>query len=581
MSSPELGEILTVWSDKQTEQSAALVIASEPIFQDVFPTHWAYDYIEAIFNAGLTHGYPDGTFRPDNPVARAEIAVFLERGMRGSGFSPPPASGIVFDDVPEGHWGAAWIEQLVTDGITGGCSTNPPLYCPGGMVTRAQMAIFLERAMHWPAAYTPPPASGTVFNDVPIDHWAAAWIEQLASDGITGGCSASPPLYCPDNPVTRAQMAVFLVRAFNIPVGPTPTPTSTPTPTNTPTPTATFTPTPTPEADLGITKSDSPDPIQAGWDLTYVIEVTNDGPDDATGVVVTDNPPADVSYQSHVASQGVFNPGPPAEWNVGDLSVGSSATLTIVVQVSASAPSGTINNEAMVTSDVFDPDGTDNTAEANTLVISTNQIQSDDFTGGSLNTDLWTYVDPLGDASISMTGTNVEIEVAAGFPEHDLWTGTENTVPRLMQNASDQNFEIEVKLDSMPIGAYAAHGLLVEQDPDDFLQYYIYSYESALLLYAAKVTAGVVTPLTDTLISGDISGVPMYLRLTRDGDDWYQWYSDDGLTWLGGYSFNHPLTVTSVGLFVGNESDHPADPPGFTGSFDYFFNTAAPIDPQD
>ena len=74
------------------------------------------------------------------------------------------------------------------------------------------MAIFLERAMHWPTPYTPPPASGTVFDDVPASNWAAAWIEQLANDGITGGCSALPPLFCPENPVTRAQMAVFLVQ---------------------------------------------------------------------------------------------------------------------------------------------------------------------------------------------------------------------------------------------------------------------------------------------------------------------------------------------------------------------------------
>ena len=208
-------------------------------------------------------------------------------------------------------------------------------------------------------------------------------------------------------------------------------------------------------------------------------------------------------------------------------------------------------------------------------------IFSDDFTGGTLDTDLWTYVDPLGDASSSMTGTNVEIGVAAGFPEHDTWTGTENTTPRLMQEANDRSFEIEIKLDSMPIGSYAAHGLIVEQDSDDFFQFYIYSWESTLRLYADKVVAGLVTELTNTAITGDISGVPMYLRLTRVGDDWYQWYSDDGSTWLGGYTFTHPMTVTSVGLFVGNESSGGADPPAFTGSFDYFFNTAAPIDPQD
>jgi hypothetical protein len=56
-----------------------------------------------------------------------------------------------------------------------------------------------------------------VFEDVPTDHWAAAWIERLAAEGITAGCSTSPLLYCPATPVTRDQMAVFLVRTFNLP----------------------------------------------------------------------------------------------------------------------------------------------------------------------------------------------------------------------------------------------------------------------------------------------------------------------------------------------------------------------------
>ncbi|HNC09483.1 MAG TPA: S-layer homology domain-containing protein, partial [Anaerolineales bacterium] len=64
------------------------------------------------------------------------------------------------------------------------------------------------------ASYSPPPATGT-FSDVPTDYWAAAWIEQLAAEGITSGCGSG--IYCPENPVTRAQMAVFLVKAFNLP----------------------------------------------------------------------------------------------------------------------------------------------------------------------------------------------------------------------------------------------------------------------------------------------------------------------------------------------------------------------------
>jgi hypothetical protein len=55
-----------------------------------------------------------------------------------------------------------------------------------------------------------------VFQDVPTSYWAAAWIEQLALEGITSGCSVTPKNYCPATPVTRDQMAVFLVRAFNL-----------------------------------------------------------------------------------------------------------------------------------------------------------------------------------------------------------------------------------------------------------------------------------------------------------------------------------------------------------------------------
>ena len=116
----------------------------------------------------------------------------------------------IFGDVPFSHWANTFIERLYNAGITGGCSTNPLMYCPETSVTRAQMAVFLLRGEHG-SAYNPPNATGTVFGDVPLGHWAGAWIEQLAAEGITGGCGNGN--YCPDLPVTRDQMAVFLLRA--------------------------------------------------------------------------------------------------------------------------------------------------------------------------------------------------------------------------------------------------------------------------------------------------------------------------------------------------------------------------------
>jgi hypothetical protein len=115
-------------------------------------------------------------------------------------------------DVPASYWASSWIEALAADGITGGCGGGN--YCPDNNVTRAQMALFLLKSKYG-VSYTPPPATGTKFLDVPAHFWAADWIEQLANEGITGGCGNNN--YCPDTPVTRAQMAVFLVRTFNLP----------------------------------------------------------------------------------------------------------------------------------------------------------------------------------------------------------------------------------------------------------------------------------------------------------------------------------------------------------------------------
>jgi hypothetical protein len=183
-------------------------------FDDVLPNHPFLSWIEALYAAGITGGCSTSPllFCPDSAVTRAQMAVFLVRGIHGAGFVPPPATGTIFADVPAGHPLASWIEQLYHDGITGGCGTSPLRYCPDGNVSRAQMAVFLLRAEHG-AGYTPPPATG-VFADVPAGDTFAPWIERLAAEGITTGCGGGS--YCPNQPVTRGQMAVFLDRTFHL-----------------------------------------------------------------------------------------------------------------------------------------------------------------------------------------------------------------------------------------------------------------------------------------------------------------------------------------------------------------------------
>ena len=116
-----------------------------------------------------------------------------------------------FSDVSTGYWAWNYVERLYTAGITGGCSSTPIRYCPESTVTRAQMAIFLLKATHG-SSYAPPAVGGsTGFGDVSTNYWAAAWVKQLAAEGITSGCGTGS--YCPEGAVTRAQMAVFLLRA--------------------------------------------------------------------------------------------------------------------------------------------------------------------------------------------------------------------------------------------------------------------------------------------------------------------------------------------------------------------------------
>ncbi|HEX4960346.1 MAG TPA: ELWxxDGT repeat protein [Thermoanaerobaculia bacterium] len=182
-------------------------------FGDVPTDYWSWSFIEAIAAAGLTGGCAQGLYCPANPVSRGEMAVFLERGIRGAQFAPPPATGTVFTDVPASYWSAAWIEQLAADGITRGCAAGQ--FCPDSAVNRAEMAVFLLRARHG-SSYTPPAVAATRFTDVPASYWAAAWIEQLAAEGITGGCGSGN--YCPDSVVWRDQMAVFLTRTFHLTV---------------------------------------------------------------------------------------------------------------------------------------------------------------------------------------------------------------------------------------------------------------------------------------------------------------------------------------------------------------------------
>ncbi len=203
-----------------TDSRWGTVAFSDPAytFEDVLPSHpfsgepnvWYYDYVGTLYDSGITGGCHT------NPLLFCPNDSVNRAQMavfleRGMhGSSFTPPDVLPTFGDTAGHWAEDWIEALRNDGITSGCGGGN--YCPEDAVTRAQMALFLLRAKHG-ASYTPPDVAPT-FGDT-AGHWAEDWIEQLYVEGITSGCGGGN--YCPEDAVTRAQMAVFLVRTFNLP----------------------------------------------------------------------------------------------------------------------------------------------------------------------------------------------------------------------------------------------------------------------------------------------------------------------------------------------------------------------------
>jgi hypothetical protein len=178
-------------------------------FLDVPQAHPFHGYVRDTVTNSVATGVGGGNFGVAASTLRQQMAVFLLKAKHGICYTPPPCTGI-FADVPCPSLFADWIEALAAEGITGGCGGGK--YCPTAAVRRDQMAAFLLKAEHG-SSYVPPGCAG-VFSDVSCPSLFANWIEQLATEQVTGGCGGGN--YCPTSPNTRGQMAVFLTKTFKL-----------------------------------------------------------------------------------------------------------------------------------------------------------------------------------------------------------------------------------------------------------------------------------------------------------------------------------------------------------------------------
>jgi hypothetical protein len=116
-------------------------------FADVAGDHWAYRHIEYAASQNVVKGYEDGTYRPDVPVDRGQMAVYVARAMvapGGDAAIPDPSATASFPDVPDTFWAYKQVEYCVEHGVVNGYEDG--LYHPEIIVTRDQMAVYIARA---------------------------------------------------------------------------------------------------------------------------------------------------------------------------------------------------------------------------------------------------------------------------------------------------------------------------------------------------------------------------------------------------------------------------------------------------
>lgn len=174
---------------------------------------YAYSYISAIGDRNITTGCGDGTmYCPYNNVTREQMAAFIIRAIEGepTNYDPNPH----FSDVPSNHWAFKYVQRIYERGIASGYGGNIyGLGNPVTREQMAKMIVMAMvsqgRITEPPTDYC---SGGSPFSDVSSDRWSCRYVKKLKELGITTGYSDGT--FRPESPVDRAQMATFIGRAF-------------------------------------------------------------------------------------------------------------------------------------------------------------------------------------------------------------------------------------------------------------------------------------------------------------------------------------------------------------------------------
>ena len=207
-----LGTVSILGEQRRVVHYAQRGTDNAALLSDVPPTHLFAPHIQYLLRQGVTaYGCSDATgYCPDVVMTRGQMAEFIIKALYGANVvvELTPA----FTDVPFSHPAFVYVQKMKELRITDGCTTTT--YCPDEPVTRGQMAAFIVRAWNVKNGRESRATFDTLatpyFGDTPTSNIFFAPIQKMKELGITSGCTTTN--YCPNNPNTRGEIAVFLAR---------------------------------------------------------------------------------------------------------------------------------------------------------------------------------------------------------------------------------------------------------------------------------------------------------------------------------------------------------------------------------
>lgn len=199
------------WSFTTVKKQEVTEAKGKCQFADVPAAHWAANVIGGLCQKGITGGYPDGTFRPENNITRAEFSVVLTRAIGLAGAKPGVPT---FTDVAPGEWYYGAVEAAVKAGLVKGDGTGR--FRPDELITRQEMAVIMVRAMNKADVAATRTGDKTAFNDDgDIAPWARGFVVTAVKEGLVSGY-ALDNTFRPGNNATRAEAGAMIFKLISV-----------------------------------------------------------------------------------------------------------------------------------------------------------------------------------------------------------------------------------------------------------------------------------------------------------------------------------------------------------------------------